>query len=196
MRWDRFFEDLEDQLDSEWEAERAALETESARLRVARRALRDRLAALAAAQCAVTVDVPGTRLVGALTAIGADWIGVQRESGLAAGAIVPLEALCGVALAHGDLLASARSDAVLGRMAARMSFGFVLRELVRRRTTVTVHDRAGIARAGTIDRAGADHLDLAEHEAGAPRRAGAVTAFRIIPFASVAWVALDEPVQV
>ena len=32
MRWDRFFEDLEDQLDSEWEAERAALDTESERL--------------------------------------------------------------------------------------------------------------------------------------------------------------------
>ena len=29
MRWDRFFEDLEDQLDSEWEAERAALDTEA-----------------------------------------------------------------------------------------------------------------------------------------------------------------------
>ncbi len=31
MRWDRFFEDLEDQLDSEWEAERAALQRALAR---------------------------------------------------------------------------------------------------------------------------------------------------------------------
>ena len=34
VRWDRFFEDLEDQLDSEWEAERAALDTEAERLRL------------------------------------------------------------------------------------------------------------------------------------------------------------------
>nr|MDQ2699570.1 hypothetical protein [Actinomycetota bacterium] len=47
MRWDRFFEDLEDQLSSEWEAERAALDTEAERLRLSRVTLRDRLVALA-----------------------------------------------------------------------------------------------------------------------------------------------------
>ena len=46
VRWDRFFEDLEDQLDSEWEAERAALDTEAERLRLSRVALRERLVAL------------------------------------------------------------------------------------------------------------------------------------------------------
>ena len=39
MRWDRFFDDLEGQLASEWEAERAVLDSESERLRVARMTL-------------------------------------------------------------------------------------------------------------------------------------------------------------
>ncbi len=47
MRWERFFDDLEDQLASEWEAERAALDSEAERLRLAHVALRERIAALA-----------------------------------------------------------------------------------------------------------------------------------------------------
>jgi hypothetical protein len=45
--------------------------------------------------------------------------------------------------------------------------------------------------AGTIDRAAADHLDIALHEPGIPRRAGVVTGHRIVPFAAVAWIRLD-----
>ena len=72
-----------------------------------------------------------------------------------------------------------------------MSFGFVLRDLVRRRLAVTVHLRDGAALSGTIDRAGADHLDLALHDPGSPRRAASVTGFRMIPFDAVAWVRLE-----
>ena len=48
MRWDRFFDDLEDQLASEWEAERAALDTEAERLRLSRVQLSERLTLLVA----------------------------------------------------------------------------------------------------------------------------------------------------
>lgn len=47
MEWDRLFEDLEDQIASGWEAERAALDAEAERLRIARLDLRTRLGALA-----------------------------------------------------------------------------------------------------------------------------------------------------
>ena len=59
MRWDRFFEDLEDQLDSEWEAERAALDTEAERLRLSRVALRERLVALARGSRGIALHEPG-----------------------------------------------------------------------------------------------------------------------------------------
>ena len=72
-----------------------------------------------------------------------------------------------------------------------MTFGYALRDLVRRRTAVVVHLSSGRALSGTIDRAGADHFDIALHEPGAPRRADAVTGFRVVPFVAVAWIRLD-----
>ena len=46
--------------------------------------------------------------------------------------------------------------------------------------------------AGTIDRAGADHLDIALHEPGTPRRASEVSGHRVVPFGAVAWIRLDS----
>ena len=40
-----------------------------------------------------------------------------------------------------------------------------------------------------------DHLDLALHDAGQPRRSGAVTGFRVVPFEAIAAVALDAPLD-
>ncbi|PJI52559.1 hypothetical protein CTI14_40490 [Methylobacterium radiotolerans] len=39
---------------------------------------------------------------------------------------------------------------------------------------------------GTIDRAAADHLDLAEHDSGSARRTDAVRGFRMVPYAALA----------
>ena len=76
-------------------------------------------------------------------------------------------------------------------MSDRMTLGFVLRDLVRRRVGVAVHLRSGRSLTGTIDRAGADHLDIALHEPGAPRRASEVTGHRLVPFDALAWIRLD-----
>jgi hypothetical protein len=73
-----------------------------------------------------------------------------------------------------------------------MTFGFVVRDLVRRRVAVSVHLTQGRMLTGTVDRAGADHLDLALHDPGSPRRAGEVTGYRIVPFSAVAWIRLDS----
>lgn len=74
MRWDRFFEDLEDQLDSEWEAERAALDTEAERLRLARIPVRDRLVVLTeAGDVSLGIELTdGTTLSGVVTRVGSD----------------------------------------------------------------------------------------------------------------------------
>ncbi len=81
MRWDRFFDDLEGQIASEWEAERAALETEAERLRLSRVSLRERLSMLTE-----RVDdgpppafeiVDGTVLTAEVTGVGADWVALQ-----------------------------------------------------------------------------------------------------------------------
>jgi hypothetical protein len=197
VRWDRFFEDLEDQLDSEWEAERAALDSEAERLRLARMPLIQRLRALTA-DPAPTLSLAladGTTLSGRATAVGADWIGMALAETRAGAAVLPVDALAGIGMPQSDILRSARADAAAppAGLAERMTLGFVLRGLARRRIPVTVHLRTGRTIAGTIDRALADHLDLAVHDPGQPRRADAVTAVRMIPFPALAWVRLESP---
>ena len=192
MRWDRLFDDLEVQLASEWEAERAALDTEAERLRLSRVSLRERLIELGArddATAALVLDLAGGSTIrGEVTGVAADCVALRPAEGRAGAMIVPLAAIEGIGMPHHDLLRSARPDAARSALADRLTFGFVLRDLVRRRAGVAVHLVAGRSLHGTIDRAGADHLDLALHDPGAPRRADAVTGHRIVPFASISWV--------
>lgn len=200
MRWDRFFEDLEDQLDSEWEAERAALDTEAERLRLSRIPLRDRLVALAGSGGRVpeiTADLrDGTVLAGAVTRVGADWMALSVPgAGTAAVWLVPSEGISTLVLRAEDVLATARDANPGGTLGQRMMFGFVIRDLVRRRIPVTVHLTSGRVLSGTIDRAGADHLDIAVHETGAVRRADQITGYRLIPLGAVAAVRLDAVVD-
>ncbi len=192
MRWDRFFTDLEDQLASEWEAERAALDTEAERLRLSRVALRDRLGMLAHADTACSFEiVDGSAHTARVSAVGADWVALDPAEGHGRGLIVPLASLASIAVAHPELLRSARPGPAPSAIAERMTLGFVLRDLVRRRCAVALQLAGGRSLTGTIDRAGADHLDLALHDAGAPRRADEVRGHRIVPFAAIAWLRPD-----
>jgi len=192
VRWDRFFEDLEGQLDSEWEAERAALDSEAERLRISRLSMRERLQVLAAdAGTALTVDLAdGAVLTGTLTAVGADWAGLQASDGRTT--VLALDAVAGIGMPEAELLRSARADAPgPRRLAERMTLGFVLRSLARRRAPVTLHLRVGRTLVGTIDRALADHLDVALHDAEAPRRSGAIQGVRMVPLSALAWVRIE-----
>ncbi|MFT4228862.1 MAG: hypothetical protein QM602_01070 [Microbacterium sp.] len=202
MRWDRLFEDLEDQLASEWEAERAALDTEAERLRLSRVALRDRLRALASTGGGPQPTIAladDTVVVGRVAGVGADWVAMDAGSARAGALVVPLAAIRSVGVPHAELLRSARPPASDDRpaLADRMTLGFVLRDAARRRLPVRVQVIGGRMLSGTIDRAGVDHLDLALHEPGAARRADEVTGYRMVPFAAIACVRLDaaaEPV--
>jgi hypothetical protein len=60
--------------------------------------------------------------------------------------------------------------------------------VARDRSTVTVVSRDGSACVGTIDRVGADFLDLAEHGPGEPRRAADVLAMRAVTLGGLALV--------
>ncbi|MFG6445086.1 hypothetical protein ACFXP7_07105 [Microbacterium sp. P06] len=197
MRWDRFFEDIEDQLESEWEAERAALDSEAERLRLSKLTLHERLAALVSTEASSAIELAdGTVLTAPITALGADWLLVSPWQTRAGAALVPLVSIVSVRMPHAELLRTARPlDAgAKAPVSRRATFGFAVRDLVRRRAGVTVHLSGGRMLSGTIDRAGADHLDLALHDAGAPRRRAEVTAYRLIPFASIAWIGADAPI--
>lgn len=195
VRWDRFFDDLEDQLASEWEAERAALDTEAERLRLSRVSLGERLAVLAgrdAASPAVSVEfADGTTLRATVTGVGADWAALLPAEGRANAVIAPFSAIAGIGMPHHDLLRTARPAPARSALTERLTLGFVLRDLVRRRVGVSVHLIPGRVLTGTIDRAGADHFDIALHETGAPRRAESIVGHRMVPFAAVAWILVE-----
>ena len=187
VHWDRLFEDLEGQLAAEWETERAALDAEAERLRIARLDLRQRLRTLASIDAGVRLELAGAaHAVGRVQEVGSDWVAV----GSPALTIVPIDAIRSIVLDHGLLLSSLDEGAAADGVRDRMSLGFVLRDLARRRAPVRLGCADGAVLHGTIDRAGADHLDLAEHEPGTVRRAADVRGFRIVAFTAVARIDL------
>lgn len=197
MRWERLFEDLEGQLAAEWESERAALDSEGERLRLSRVRLHDRLVGLAGGGVRETVSMAladRSVLRGTVEALGADFAALRLESHAAGLALVRTGALASITASEAELMRSARAEAQLARtgLSERLTFGFVLRDLARRRVPVRVHALWGEPESGTIDRVGVDHLDLAVHDAGAARRTGEVRAFRLVPLAAVAWLMLER----
>jgi len=192
VHWDRLFEDLEGQLASEWEAERAALDAESERLRISKLELSSRLRLLQHEGALLhLVLADERRRTVRLHAVGADWVGAQPTDAPTA-LLVPMRAILTIELDHGLLLSSLDERVpVQPSLRERMTLGFVLRDLARRRLPMRVALRDGSTVHGTADRAGADHLDLAVHDVGEPRRAAAVRSFRMIPFDAVVWISAE-----
>lgn len=188
VRWDRLFDDLEAQASAEWEAERAALASEAERVRFARVTLRERLFALREQKAHVRADLAvGSPIEGSVVAVGADWVALDR--GTRSVSIVSASAIVALRMPHPDLLHSAGTPP-RSELRERLSLGFVLRDLARRRVPVLIELSTGDRVAGTVDRAGADHLDLALHDLAVPRHPAAVTAFRIVPCSHVVQIVI------
>ena len=199
MRWDSLFDDLESQLEREISAEEVDLNAEEERLRLGRLSVRDRLVALqdatpAGSELRIGVILcNGDRVVAFPVMIGRDWFSadVFSESTRSRQVIIPIASVAGVSLpppqAHASL--AGPDDAGHPSLSARLGLPFVLRDLCRRRRSIEVVTVTGSLR-GTIDRVGRDHLDLAIHELGSPRRASAVSEVRLVPLAAVVVVKL------
>lgn len=195
MRWDRLFEDLEHQLDSDREAERAAVADEAERLRVSKLGLRERLIALLDPETPTSVTVELTDAStrqGRLDAVGADVVVLRSAGSARATTILRLDAVVAIGMAREAMRRSVRADAARGRspLADRLTWGYILRDTARRREAVLLLLNAGRTLHGTIDRVGADHLDIALHERGTSRRSAEVTDHRVVPFSAVAGIEL------
>jgi uncharacterized protein (DUF2345 family) len=93
-------------------------------------------------------------------------------------------------------LAAVRSVAGLGRQTApaaeggavrvRLDLRRALKQLARDRSAVQLVLDDGDVLTGTIDRVGADYLEIAEHAADEPRRAEAVRGVRAVVLTAVA----------
>lgn len=190
MRWQNLFDDLESQLATELGADEVDLLAEEERLRLGRLTLRDRIRALHEATPASPLAVTlrgGDRVTPMLAAIGRDWLAGELDAGILRSAIVPFSAIATLDPVGTQLTASLRADSIAEpptALSARLGLAFVLRDLCRRRAAVEVHVGPELLH-GTIDRVGRDHLDLAEHAPGEPRRTPAVARLRIVAFAAL-----------
>lgn len=174
MRWQDLFADLEAQLLAE---QRRELHAE-----VADRTRRERAEVTVLDRAAKSVGSPVTVVTGAgavrgvLDDLGKDWLLVHEQGRHAA--LLPMSAVTALV----GLTPRSDDDRGMGR---RFGVGVALRAIARDRAPVAIHDIAGGLATGTIDKVGADHLDLAEHPADSVRRAAAVTGHRVVPFAAI-----------
>lgn len=181
MRWESLFADLEGELAA---ADAAALDLEvrdRTRREVARLTLVDRLRPAVGLPVAVTVAGAGV-LRGRLARVGPDWLLIEGPAG--ADVVVALAAVLGVT----GLGAHSTTPGTAGAVASRLGLGYALRGLASRRVAVSVALVDGSTCAGTLDRVGADLVELAEHPPGEPRRTAEVRAVRAVPFAAIAVV--------
>jgi hypothetical protein len=174
VRWDDLFGDLEAQLAAADAADLAADADQRLRLEVGRTTIVGRLRAAVGQD--VALGVADQVMRGRIEGVGPDWL-------LLGGAAETLLPLTAVGWLQGLGRASEVSDP--GRVWSRLGLRSALRGLARDRAEVRLHHASGLPVVGTIDRVGDDHLDLALHPPGEPRRAGAVTAVRTVSLASI-----------
>jgi hypothetical protein len=96
-------------------------------------------------------------------------------------AIVPLAAIDSVQLTPSQAIDSLDPLVLTSELAARLGVAFLLRDLCRRRSIVTLIT-AGASATGTIDRVGRDHVDLAVHDPDRPRRTSEVESVHVVSF--------------
>lgn len=177
MRWQDLFADLEGQLRSADRRERDAEVAELTRHERASVGWLDRAAGSLGARITVHTIVGPVR--GRLDDLGSDWLLLEEETRRST--LLSAAAVAGVT----GLTQRADTDPGRGR---RFGLRTALRALSRDRAVVTLGDAAGGMFTGTIDRVGADYLDLAEHPADVARRPAAVTGERLVTFSGLVLV--------
>lgn len=181
MRWESLFADLEAQAVALDHAEVAAEVAERARGEVAGLALLDR----ARAEVGAVVQLrfrAGLVVSGRLAQVGADWLLIEEPGGREA--LAAAQALLGVR-------GLGRYSAVPGSagiVASRTGLRMMLRAIARDRSAVGIHLVDGSALDATIDRVGADFVEVARHAAAEPRRRSAVREAELLAISAVAVV--------
>lgn len=178
MRWDRLFADLEAQAAAADTAQFEAEVADRTRAEHGAVAFVDRLRSACGHRVVVAVRGAGP-LTGTLSDVGVDWL-------LLAGADRPqtLVALHAVTAVSG--LGTATAPATdRGPVYRRLDFRWALRALAGQRSQVRIALTDGVLLTGTLDRVGADFVELAEHPPGEPRRRTAIRGVQTLPVVAI-----------
>ena len=191
MRWDQLFADMEARFDELQDAQAAAEQADRDRVAAGAVLMTQRLSG--SLDQHVSIRLAGTQPVtGTLRSVGPDWLmveeGYQRQSIIALDAVVAVEGV------------RASTGSAPEGLALRLDLRHALRAVARDRSPVAVA-LAGTAFAsrgeagafsdgageiiGTIDRVGADFIEVAVHAAWEPRRAGSVRSVALLPIGAI-----------
>jgi hypothetical protein len=176
MRWERLFADLEARLEAEEGIAVAGDVADLVRAEQAQLAVRDRLRAHLNEELTWSFVSGDPPMTGRLLDVGADWVLVEATGGEM---LIPTAAVACI----GGLSRQVAPDS--SEVARRLGIGVILRGLLRDRAVVSVRFPGDQCVTGTIDRVGADHVDIAVHPQDEPRRARAVVGVRCLRLPAV-----------
>lgn len=177
-RWDGLFADLEAQSAALELGERAAEIEERTRSEAARLTIIDRLRPMVGAPLRIRCG-QGLSISGQLRHVGSEW--VLLDEGFGREAVVVLSSMH-VVSGLGRLSTAPDS---MPRVESRLGISHVLRGLARDRSSLRAHLVDGSVLDGTIDRLGADFVEMAAHPSGELRRRGAVREMVLVAVGSL-----------
>ena len=188
MRWEQLFADLEAQFAGQSPDDGAAEAASRSRAEYGRLLLADRLRGAQGRPVTLTCRGAG-ELSGRLLEVGVDWLllvdPAGREVLVASAAVRAVGGLGAVTAPVGEM----------GQVARRLDLRRAMRGLARDRAVVSCLLDDGTVLTGTVDRVGADFVELAEHPLDVPRRRGAVTGVRAVLLDAVAAVRTARPAE-
>jgi hypothetical protein len=186
MRWQQLFADLQAQFEQEEAAAEQAEAASRARSEIGAVRLVDRLRGATGSAVVLQCAGAGQR-GGTLVDVGPDWLLLVDDLGR--------DVLCAAAAIRSVAGLARRTAATEeeGAVAAAWDLRRALRALARDRAAVHVVLADGGVLAGTLDRVGADFVELAEHALDAPRRAEAVRGVRAVLLGAIALVRTVTP---
>jgi hypothetical protein len=178
MRLDDLFEDLESQFDALQDSDLYGEVADRIRAEVGKITVLDRLRGAVGTD--VRVELGNVQPVqGTLSRVGKDCLLLEAER--YEEWLIPVTALTAV---H---RLGPWAEPAVGAVAAKLGLAHLLRGIARDRSPVTLFSIGADSRpvTGTIDRVGADFLEIAEHPLDAPRRRGEVYNVRLVPTAAL-----------
>ncbi|WP_324274192.1 hypothetical protein [Blastococcus brunescens] len=181
MRWQQLFDDLQSQFEAEESAAERAESASRSRAEVGGVQLVERLGGVLGLPVVLGVRGAG-QVAGTLVHRGPDWLLLEDELGR------DLLVALGAVRTVGGLGRRTVPVEPAGEVRARLDLRRALRGLARDRSSVQLVLDDGATLTGTVDRVGADHVELAEHPADAPRRAEAVHGVRAVVIDAIAVV--------
>jgi hypothetical protein len=178
VRLDALFEDLESQFDALQDNDLYGEVADRIRTEVGRITVLDRLRG--AVGTVIRIELGhGRPIEGVLGRVGKDCLLLEAER--YEEWLVPAAALTAV---H---RLGPWAEPAEGAVAAKLGLAHLLRGIARDRSPVTVFCAGADSHpvTGTVDRVGADFVEIAEHPLDAPRRRGEVYNVRLVPTAAL-----------